>query len=118
MIHRLCNAEDIADNSWKVFTINNSIEVMVGFRNGRLFAIDNTCPHKGAPLSKGDFNVDNIVCHRHFYEFNVFTGKLDKMPSWKKEDTWVEQSPGWRASGDLKIFPAFIKEGFIYVEIT
>jgi hypothetical protein len=40
------------------------------------------------------------------------------MPSWKKEDSWVEQSAGWRASGDLKIFPAFVSDGYIFVEIT
>lgn len=117
MIHRLCNAQDIADNSWNVFTINNFVDVMVGFRNGKLFAFDNSCPHKGAPLSKGEFNGDRIVCHRHFYEFNIFSGKLENMPSWKKEDTWVEQNPAWRASGDLKLYHAFIKEGSIYVEI-
>ena len=116
MIYRLCKAGDIADNSWNVFTVDGS-DVMVGFRNGRLFAFDNTCPHKGAPLSKGDFNGERIVCHRHFYEYNLFTGKLENMPSWKKEEAWVEQSPAWRASGDLKVYPAFIKEDFIYVEI-
>jgi nitrite reductase/ring-hydroxylating ferredoxin subunit len=116
MIHKLCRAEDIADNSWKVFTVNNFVEIMVGFRNGKLFAINNTCPHRGAPLSKGDFNEDNIVCHRHFYEYNLFTGKLEKIASRKKEDKWIEQSPAWRFSDNLTIYPVFIKDGFVYVE--
>lgn len=116
MIYRLCRTEEIADNSWKVFPIDSSLEVMVGFRNGKLFAFEDRCPHKGAPLSKGDFNGDNIVCYRHFYEFNLFTGKLEKMPSWKKQDTWVEQSAGWRASGDLKMFTVFTMDGYICLE--
>jgi hypothetical protein len=53
----------------------------------------------------------------HGYEFNIFTGKLENMKSWKKEDTWLEQNPEWRKAGDLVLYPVFEKHGSIFVEI-
>ena len=67
-----------------VFTVEQT-DVLIGRRNGKLFAFNNSCPHRGASLSKGEFNNDNIVCYMHGYEFNVFTGKLENMKSWKKK---------------------------------
>ncbi|MGI0021217.1 MAG: Rieske (2Fe-2S) protein, partial [Nitrososphaera sp.] len=43
---QVCKSDDIQDNRWKVFTIN-STDVLVGRRNGRLFACNNSCPHRG-----------------------------------------------------------------------
>jgi len=114
--HPVCNSADLHDNSMKAFSVNK-IEVLVGRRNGRLFACNNSCPHRGASLSKGEFKDDNIVCYMHKYEFNLFTGKLENMKSWKKESTWVEQSPEWRKSGDLILYKVREQEGAVYVSL-
>jgi nitrite reductase/ring-hydroxylating ferredoxin subunit len=117
-LHKLCRAADIPEEGWKVFTVENRVDVLVGRKNGQLFAFNNSCPHRGASLSKGHFNGDNIVCYMHGYEYNVFTGRLEKMASWKKEDTWVEQSPEWRRSGDLVIYPLQVEQdGWVCVSI-
>jgi nitrite reductase/ring-hydroxylating ferredoxin subunit len=100
----------------KVFSVNK-VEVLVGRRNGRLFACSNSCPHRGASLSKGEFKGDNIVCYMHKYEFNLFTGKLENMKSWKKEPTWVEQSPEWRKADDLILYKVREHEGDVYVSL-
>ena len=69
------------------------IEILVGRLNGRLFACNNSCPHRGASLVKGELKGNNnLACWMHGYEYNVFTGNLENMKSWKKEDTWMEQS--------------------------
>lgn len=112
----ICKSNEIADGDIRKFTVGTT-DMMVGRRNGKLFACDNSCPHKGASLSKGHLNGDNIVCYMHGYEYNVFSGKLEKMKSWKKEDHWVEQDHEWRKSGDLILFPVFEKDGMIYVKI-
>jgi hypothetical protein len=54
----------------------------------------------------------------HGYEYDIFTGNLVNMKSWKKEDTWVEQSPAWRASGNLILLPIFESDGYVYVELN
>ena len=75
MLYRVCKEEEIIDNSMKVFRLDNN-DVLIGRKNKRLFACNNSCPHRGASLSKGEFNEDNIVCYMHGYEYNIYTGKL------------------------------------------
>jgi len=114
---RLCNSDEIKDNSLNVFAINNR-DILVGRRNGKLFACSNSCPHRGASLSKGHFNGNNIVCYMHGYEYNLFTGVLENMKSWKREDTWMEQSPNWRNSGNLGLYKIEEHDNGIYVEVV
>jgi nitrite reductase/ring-hydroxylating ferredoxin subunit len=88
MLKLLCNNKDIVNDTMKPFRINTKKEVLVGKINERLFACDNYCPHKGAILSKGKLKpIENrIVCYMHYFEYNLFTGKLEKIPDiWKKQ---------------------------------
>jgi nitrite reductase/ring-hydroxylating ferredoxin subunit len=113
----VCRSDELKDNSTRVFRVD-STDVLVGRRNGALFACNNSCPHRGASLSKGEFSGDNnIVCYMHGYEFNVFTGKLENMKSWKKEETWVEQNPEWRKTGDLVLYKIKEHDGTVYVRL-
>jgi nitrite reductase/ring-hydroxylating ferredoxin subunit len=116
MLHRVCRADELPDDGWKLFFLDGT-DVLVGKRHGQLFAFNNSCPHRGASLSKGEFAGDNIVCHMHGYEYDVFTGKLENKKSWKREDTWVEQSEEWRRSGDLVLYPVHEKDGDVYVQV-
>ena len=116
MIYKICQSEEIQNNSFMVFN-NHNTSVLIGRRNGKLFAFNNSCPHRGASLSKGQFNNNNIVCYMHGYEFDVFTGKLVNMKSWKKEGTWVEQVPEWRKSGNLQLYKVWENNGDIFIEI-
>jgi len=113
---RVCNVSEIKENSLNKFTIEKK-EILVGKKNGKLFACDNSCPHKRASLHKGTYKGNNVVCYMHNYEFDVLTGKLTNMKSWKKSDTWVEQNPAWRASGDLIMYDIKIKDNDVYLEI-
>jgi len=116
ILHKICSSEKIKDNTLQLFTVDDT-EIVVGRRNGKLFVFNNSCPHRGASLSKGELKEDNIVCYMHGYEFNVFTGKLENMKSWKKQDTWLEQNPEWRKAGDLVLYPVSEKNGSIFVDI-
>lgn len=113
----VCKSSELLDNAMKKITVNIT-DILIGRRNGKLFACNNSCPHKGASLSKGDFNGENIVCHMHGYEYNLFTGKLENMKSWKKEDTWIEQDMEWRKSGDLILYKIFEENEIIYVKLN
>ena len=117
MLHRVCTMDELPEDGWKLILVNGA-NIVVGRRHGQLFAFDNSCPHRGASLAKGEFNGDNIVCYMHRYEYNVFSGRLENKASWKKEETWVEQSEEWRKSGDLVLFPVHEKDGHVYVEIN
>lgn len=117
MLYKVCNSSALCDNSILVFTINFT-DVLVGRRHGKLFACNNSCPHRGASLSKGEFNGDNIICYMHGYEFNVFTGKLEHIKSWKKDETWMEQTLEWRKSDNLTLYRIIENDKSIYVEIS
>ena len=100
----------------KAFYVEKT-DVLVGRLKGRLFACNNSCPHRGASLSKGELKGENVICYMHGYEFSVFTGKRVTMKSWKKENQWVEQTDSWRESGNLVIYPVAEKGDEIYVDI-
>lgn len=117
MLFRICKSTDIQENSMRAYSVDKT-EVLVGRRKGILFACNNSCPHRGASLSKGEIKGDIIVCYMHGYEFNIFSGKLVNMKSWKKESQWIEQTPAWRQSGDLILYPVVERENGVYVDIS
>jgi nitrite reductase/ring-hydroxylating ferredoxin subunit len=113
----LCRSEELQDNAMKLFNLDSHLQVLVGRTQGRLFACNNSCPHRGASLAKGDLKNERIICYMHGYEYNVFTGRLVNMKSWKKEETWMEQSPAWRKSDDLLLYQVYEKDGIVYVRV-
>jgi nitrite reductase/ring-hydroxylating ferredoxin subunit len=117
MLHPVCRSNEIKEHCMAVFTIDHT-DVLVGRTNGVLFACNNSCPHRGASLSKGEFNKNNIVCYMHGYEFNIVTGNLESMKSWKKEDAWMEQSQEWRKAGNLTLYKVIEIGGTVYVEMN
>jgi nitrite reductase (NADH) small subunit len=46
------------------------------------FAIDNACPHAGAPLCDGTVFGGVVVCFLHCWEFDIRTGACDVGPEW------------------------------------
>src|SRR5204863_2461473 len=67
--------------------------------NGRVHAIDNSCPHEGAPLAQGEI-VDGVVtCPWHGWTFNGCTG--------------CSINP---AGSDVKSYPVKVETGKIYVQ--
>ncbi len=41
---------------------------------GEFFALDETCPHRGAPLHEGPIQEGVVVCPWHLWQFNLKTG--------------------------------------------
>lgn len=55
-------------------------EVAVFNVDGEYYAIDNFCPHKGAPLSEGLLCGHIIECSLHGWQFDVRTGECLTVP--------------------------------------
>ncbi len=60
---------------------NGGIAVAAGGRqvavfnvDGKLYAIDNTCPHRGGPLAEGFLQGTKVACPWHGWGFDVCTG--------------------------------------------
>ncbi len=61
------------------------IEVQAGNRElalcnvgGKLYCVDNLCPHAGGPLAQGALQGEMLVCPWHGWEFNCTTGANDQ----------------------------------------
>jgi len=48
---------------------------------GTLYAIDNTCLHRGGPLAEGQLEGKVVTCPWHGWQFDVTTGKAVQNPN-------------------------------------
>lgn len=48
--------------------------VVLFYRDGEAFALDNRCPHMGFPLSRGTVEDGMVVCHWHHARFDLRSG--------------------------------------------
>ncbi len=48
---------------------------------GRVFAMRDTCPHRGMPLSFGRLEAGNVECSYHGWQFDVHSGQCMVIPS-------------------------------------
>ncbi|HJT85080.1 MAG TPA: Rieske (2Fe-2S) protein [Nitrososphaeraceae archaeon] len=117
MLYKICDSDSIRNNGMKVFQLKHnskSIDVLVGKVNGKLFACDNYCPHRGASLSKSDLSPSNnrIICYLHDFEYDLGTGKLETIPA-----KWSNQSSEWKKSADLLIYKIVEGDNQIYIDI-
>jgi len=107
---RVCDVSEVPNESLKKFTVDGK-EICVGKHNGKLFACENMCPHRFASMDKGWFDGDNVVCHIHYFQFSIDTGKLEKI-----DEKWKEQSAAWKKSDDLTMYDVEVKDDEIFLE--
>lgn len=61
---------------------------------GEYHAIDDTCPHVGAPLGGGWVDGDRVACPMHGWEFDIKTGKGLTVPGCQVERFPVRVNDG------------------------
>jgi 3-phenylpropionate/trans-cinnamate dioxygenase ferredoxin subunit len=66
-------AADVPLGRAKPVTVNGRRLVLVQ-AGGRFYALEDNCPHKGAPLSEGDVEGTELVCPWHGAAFDLATG--------------------------------------------
>lgn len=50
--------------------------VLVANVGGKIYAISNTCTHRGGPLDEGELKGNIVTCPWHGGQFEVTTGKV------------------------------------------
>lgn len=55
-------------------------QVLIVKLDGKFYAIDNICSHKGAPLNEGFLEGNIVTCPWHASQFDVKTGKRYNVP--------------------------------------
>ncbi len=61
--------------------------------DGKFYAVDEVCPHRGGPLSEGDIEDCEVVCPWHGWRFNLETG-ISPVNTSVKVDTYAVKVEG------------------------
>ena len=69
-------------------TLLMGIPMVLGRRaDGRVFAMRDSCPHRGIPLSCGWFDGNALTCKYHGWAFEPVSGQCQAIPSLTAQDT-------------------------------
>src|SRR5262249_40977478 len=76
--------------------------ILVIYDRGRVFALDNRCPHMGFPLERGSVEDGILTCHWHHARFDLESGCTF--------DLWADDVPNlpsrgaqWRRLGEDRV---------------
>ena len=75
--------------------------ILVVYNRGRVFALDNRCPHMGFPLERGSVEDGILTCHWHHARFDLESGCTF--------DLWAD---------DVPICPVEVRNGDVWVKTT
>src|SRR5215211_8169289 len=75
--------------------------ILVVYDRGRVFALDNRCPHMGFPLERGSVEDGILTCHWHHARFDLESGCTF--------DLWAD---------DVPICPVEVRNGDVWVKTT
>ncbi|MGH2348739.1 MAG: Rieske (2Fe-2S) protein, partial [bacterium] len=70
-------------------------------QDGRIYAVDNRCPHMGFPLHRGTVHDGILTCHWHHARFDLATGGTF--------DPWAD---------DVRVFPVEVRDGEVWVDLS
>ena len=75
--------------------------ILVVYDRGRVFALDNRCPHMGFPLDRGSVEDGILTCHWHHARFDLESGCTF--------DLWADDTP---------TVPVEVRNGEVWVKTT
>jgi nitrite reductase (NADH) small subunit len=90
--------EDVPAGRGATVELMDGTELALYNIDGEFYAIENFCPHKGAPLADGNLCGHTVECDWHGWRFDVKTGHCLTTPS-----------------GNLETFEVVIEEGMIKI---
>ena len=96
---RAIQVAKVPEGRGRVVTVGRS-ELAVFNVEGAFHAIENECPHAGAPLGEGRLEGCVVLCPYHAWRFDVTTGAL------LKSELTVDR------------FETRVEEGWVYVSDT
>ena len=73
---KVCNIKNLSEQNGKRFIVND-VEIAVFLVNGKVYALNNICPHQHTALIYDGFIEDGyVICPAHGWMFNLETGKM------------------------------------------
>lgn len=97
---QVLDESQLVDNSMEIVEVQGRKIALVK-RFGKVYALDNTCPHLGGSLGRGTLKSNTVICPLHHWTFDLSTGKcLDGVPDEK-----------------VMIYPTKIENGKVLLEV-
>jgi nitrite reductase (NADH) small subunit len=75
----VCRTSDLAEGRGRVVEVDG-LEIAVFVVEGRVYALENACPHRGGPLAFGDLRGRTVHCPLHAWPFDLATGGCPDHP--------------------------------------
>ncbi|MGO9604369.1 MAG: Rieske (2Fe-2S) protein [Candidatus Binataceae bacterium] len=97
---RALNLADLPDGQSRAINLDGNVIALFN-TGGRVFAVDNRCPHMGFPLDRGSVKDCILTCHWHHARFDLATGGTF--------DQWAD---------DVRAFPVRVDKGVIWVDLA
>jgi nitrite reductase/ring-hydroxylating ferredoxin subunit len=89
----------LEENTMKAAYIDG-VKILFIKQKGKIYVIDNSCPHQACGFSGGTLENEFIVCPCHEWRFNLKSGEYEQNPFYK-----------------LKFYEYKIVNGKIYVKL-
>ena len=77
---KIAKSDDIQPGQGKMVEVDGKKIALFNI-DGSFYAIDDTCTHRGGPLSEGDLNGNQVTCPWHGAVFDVTTGGVLRPPA-------------------------------------
>ncbi len=79
-LHKVAETKDLPPGSGMAVEVEGR-QLAIFNVDGKYFAIDDTCPHSGGPLSEGDLEGEQVVCPWHGAIFDLKDGSVQCPPA-------------------------------------
>jgi nitrite reductase/ring-hydroxylating ferredoxin subunit len=98
---KVCSVEELEHDRVRVVAASGR-SVAVFIDEGRVYGVDNRCPHMGFPLAQGTVKDGILTCHWHHAKFDLAGGCTfdlfaDDVTSFRAEirdgDVWLDPTP-------------------------
>jgi len=96
----VCPVEDLPPGEARIAALSDGREIAVFNVAGQHHAIDNRCPHQGAPLVTGRVRDGRVVCPLHRLEIDLRDGSCP-----------------WSVVLRVATYMTLVEGGWVYVEV-
>ena len=97
---KIAEVDDVAPGAGRAFEVDG-FSIAVFNVDGKLYAIDDSCPHQGSSLAAGKLEGYVVTCRSHGMKVNVTAG---------------EQQPG--SGMNVRSFPLEPRADGLYVDLS
>lgn len=78
--YKIAQATDVTPGNSKAFKISDKTIALFNVE-GKFYAIDDACPHRGASLAESISKNGKVYCSWHLFDFDLQTGECGAIPN-------------------------------------